>query len=100
MTIKRTTGLRWLGLLLISAITVCGGSAMSNEKEFVVRIPDFRDSPSKNMSQVVDQAVKSHREIIENLMEQLRESNLSNEGKVYTIYLLGQLRAAEAVTIL
>src|SRR6266446_4707465 len=99
MAIERTTTC-WLCVLLMSILSIFGGSAMSNDKEYVVKIPDFRAQPSENMSQSVDQAVKSYHEIIADLMGQLRQGGLSNEGKVYDIYLLGQLRATEAVTIL
>ncbi len=34
------------------------------------------------------------------LVRQLGDATVSNEGKVYAIYLLGQLRAAPAVTVL
>jgi hypothetical protein len=85
-------------LLILPAIR--GGNVMSDEKEYVVKIPDFRTQASENMSDTVDQAVKSYREIIDNIMGQLHQGGISNESKTYTVYMLGQLRAVEAVTVL
>jgi len=73
---------------------------MSDEKEYVVKIPDFRTQLPENVSQTVDQAVKSYHDIIGNIMAQLRQDGLKNESKVYAVYLLGQLKAAQAVTVL
>ena len=70
------------------------------EKEYVVRIPDFQAQLSELTSKAVDQVAKSYREVIGDIKGQLDQGHLSNEGRVYAIYLLGQLRAAEAVTVL
>ena len=43
---------------------------------------------------------ESYREITTNIIGQLRNAGLPNEGKVYAIYLLGELRAAPATNIL
>lgn len=73
---------------------------MSSGSEYVIKIPDFRGQASDNMNQTVDEVVKSYHQITVDIIGQLRQANLSNEGMVYCIYLLGQWRAAEAVTIL
>ena len=73
---------------------------MLKEKEYVTKVPDFQTLPSAERDKAIDQAVKFYHEIVAEVIEQLNNSNLSNEGKVYAIYLLGQLRATAAVTIL
>jgi hypothetical protein len=69
-------------------------------KEYAVKIPDFRTQAAEETNKAVDQIVKAYREIVADVLGQLRDGNLANEGKVHAIYVLGQLRATAAVTVL
>ena len=89
-----------IGVLLIFLLNNCRDNIMSNTKEYATKIPDFGAPPSESMSKGVDHVVDTYHEMVAEVMSQLSQDNLSNEGKVYAIYLLGQLRATKSVPIL
>lgn len=86
--------------LMVTVLGICGENVMTNEKEYVLRVPDFRSQPAEKVDRAVEQVVATHHQMVSDVNRQLREGNLSDEAKVYAIYLLGQLRARESVTIL
>jgi hypothetical protein len=87
-------------VVLASALIIGGGKVMPDSREYIVRIPDLRAQPSDSMSQGADQVVQSYRAMIADLIGQFQQGIPSNEGKVYAIYLLGELRAREGVATL
>lgn len=73
---------------------------MSNEQEYILRAPDFRSQSAEKLDQTVEQIVSTHRQVSADAIRQLRDGNLSDDGKLYAVYLLGELRATAAVTTL
>ena len=90
----------YVGLLALWALGRGGDNVMANDKQYLIKLPDFRAPPSEDMSYAVDKVIESYDSIAASILEQLRDHQLSNEGKVYAIYLLGRLRANPAVPIL
>lgn len=73
---------------------------MAEDKEYTVKIPDFRTRPSAQVGPAVNQLVDTYRAVAANLIGQLRDGDLSNAGKVHAVYLLGEWRAVGAVSTL
>ncbi len=80
--------------------SIRGDNTMSNAKEYVTKLPDFRVQSAEETDKAVDQVVKTYHDALANVIGQLRDGNLANEGKVHAIYLLGQLRATASVAVL
>ena len=73
---------------------------MPNAKTIVIQVPDFQISTSNEISSGVDKASRGYIEVINEVLGQVRRGQLSNEGMLLAIVLLGQLRAVSAVTTL
>lgn len=73
---------------------------MASDTEFVTKIPDLGAPASKIMSSEIDLAAQSYNDVVAYLLRQLRQAGVSADGKVYAVYLLGQWRAAAAVSTL
>ena len=69
-------------------------------ESYLMQIPDFQSRDLAVIDSAASTLVQSYRSLTDNLVKLLRDGNLPTEKKVYVIYLLGQLRAVSAVTIL
>lgn len=86
-------------LLLASVPSSCTRTDMSIQNEYKLQIPSFH-ATSQGTSNAIDQAVAKHRELVSDLKKELTSGALSDEGKLYVIYFLGELRAADATSVL
>jgi len=68
-------------------------------KQFVISVPAFKQN-GVGLDASVNNAVHAYYDAVDEILRQMRQENLSNEGKVYCAYLLGELRAAKAISIL
>jgi len=71
-----------------------------NEQSYMTQVPDFQAKDLASLDSQTNALVHSYRALTNDLLKHLRDGNLSAERKVYAIYLLGQLRAASAATLL
>lgn len=83
----------------IIGITLCGEGA-PKPKEFPMTVPDFAATPGEELDEAVNRVAQSYHGAALELVRQLRKGGLPNDRTVYLVYLLGQLRAVYAVTIL
>jgi hypothetical protein len=73
---------------------------MPNGKSILIQVPDFRTSASGVLSSGVDKAAQGYHDVTNEIIAQIQSGKLPNEGMLYAIVLLGQWRAANAVTTL
>lgn len=76
------------------------GERSMNPRNYPMQIPDFQARDLVAIDSATNTLIQSYRDMTNDLVKQLRDGNLPADKKVYVIYLLGQLRAASAVTIL
>jgi hypothetical protein len=81
----------------MAAPVLYGQTHMASGTTFPILVPDLRVEPSELISAAVDQAAQTYRDVGAHLLAQLRGDGLSNQGKIYAIYLLGELRAVGSV---
>lgn len=96
----KTTVVFWICILSIVNLTNCKDNTMANKKDYLIKIPDFSSQSSSSISKDVDQIVNSHNAIVANIVEQLQKEAISDENKLYAIYLVGQMRAIGAISTL
>jgi hypothetical protein len=92
--------LSYICILALWAFGHGGENVMANDRQYSINLPDFRSPPSEEMSRAVDKVIECYDLVVADVLNQLRDYQLSSEAKVYAIYLLGRLRASAAVTIL
>ena len=73
---------------------------MTNTKTIAITVPDFQTSTPDVLSAEVDKAVQAYSGVTNEIIAQVQRGHLPNEGMLYAIVLLGQLRAANAATVL
>jgi hypothetical protein len=73
---------------------------MPNAKKIEIQIPDFRTTPAAALSAEVDRASQGYTDAVNAVLTQVQDGGLSEEGMLYAIVLLGQLRAATAASTL
>ncbi|MCP4250651.1 MAG: hypothetical protein GY778_26720 [bacterium] len=71
---------------------------MADQREHTITLPGFGPGPSEEISAAVNSAVESHMGLMVDLRSELERDGLADEGKVYAIYLAGELRAVPCVT--
>jgi hypothetical protein len=93
----KTATIIMFSIVLIMVSIPQGNGELSPSTNDNENIPDFRTMTVQEMEKVVNRILKKNKRLITGLIQQLREEQLSNEGKVYAVYLLGNLRAYAAV---
>jgi len=87
---------------LIGVCCLAGGIILAAEDgnvkntEYALVLPSFEAVPIKDADKAANDTMEAYNKAVKNLLTQLRESK-TNTGKTYSIYLLGGLRAKEAV---
>ena len=70
------------------------------DKKYQLEIPSFKLLDATTTEKRVGETITAYNDAIRDIVNQLNQNGLSNEAKVYCIYLLGQLHAAEGVSVL
>jgi hypothetical protein len=79
--------------------TVLPGGDKVVSRDYKIRVDQFGGLSEKKSDETCEQFLKTSADIIADLMAQL-EQKTTDEAKVYLIYLLGELRAVRAVSLL
>jgi len=86
-------------LVAVGSVGVAvGADELANRYEMVV--PKYRDATDEEADEMTNAIVETYSKTKLELIDQLRDRSMPNMGKVRIIYLLGELRALRASTIL
>ena len=96
--------MKTLFTLMLVGMTITIEFAMAvpakEERGKVIKVPSFKTVPPKEKESSTFKVVKAYKELTEELTKQLKDESLRLEDKVHVIYMLGELRAADAVPLL
>jgi hypothetical protein len=85
-------------VLLVAVVAGAAEVKKMVTKDFVMPMPDLKVADAPECDEAVNRVVDAYYAACGSALEQLRRQDVPVEGKVYAIYMLGELRSFHAVT--